>query len=292
MSTSLSHKAIVTCALNGVLTDPQTHPVPVTPEQMATAAEEAWNAGAVVVHCHFRQQEPGRGALPSWDPEVVAACCAAIKAQVPEIIINMSTGIVGSDISGPLACLERVRPEMAAMNAGSLNYLKTRKDGSWAWKPMLFDNPVPKVEAFLQAMGQYGIVPECECFDTGIVRSLKMYLAAGLLQPPLHASLVMGVASGMPAKAEWLPLLIAELPPETHWQVIAIGRQDIWDLHRRCAALGGHVRTGVEDTFYLPNGEKTFSNGKLIEALVQVVESEGRAVASAAEAREMLGIQA
>lgn len=287
----MSDKAIVTCSLNGVLTNPKTHPVPVSPEEMASAAAEAWDAGATVVHCHFRQQESGKGALPSWDPEVVAACCAAIKARVPEIIINMSTGVFGPDISGPLACLERVKPEMAAMNAGSLNYLKTRKDGTWAWKPILFDNPVSKIEAYLDVMQRNGIVPECECFDTGIVRSLQMFLDAGLLKKPLHASLVMGVASGMPARASWLPLLLAELPAEAHWQVIAIGRQEIWELHRTCAELGGHVRTGLEDTFYLPNGEKTFSNGALIEALVEIVAQTGRSVASAAEAREILGIK-
>lgn len=286
----MSDKAIVTCALNGVLTNPDTHPVPVTPEQMAAAAAEAYDAGASIVHCHFRRQEPGKGALPSWDPDVVAACCAAIKARVPEIIINMSTGSPGADISGQIACLERVKPEVAAMNAGSLNYLKTRADGSWAWKPMLFDNPVEKIAAFLKVMHDNHIVPECECFDTGIVRSLNMFLANGLLKHPLHASLVMGVASGMPAKAAWLPLLLEELPPEAHWQVIAIGRQEIWALHRKCAELGGHVRTGLEDTFYLPNGDKTQSNGVLIEALVKVVHESGRQIASPAEARKMLGI--
>ena len=286
----MNTKAIVTCALNGVLTNPETHPVPVTPEQMAAAAAEAHAAGASIVHCHFRDQRPGKGALPSWDPDVVAACCQAIRERTPDIIINMSTGIWGPDISGPLACLERVKPEIAAMNAGSLNYLKTRTDGSWAWKPALFDNPVEKIQAYLNVMNRLGIVPECECFDTGIVRSLAMYLANGMLKRPLQASLVMGVASGMPAKAKWLPLLLDELPPETHWQVIAIGRQEIWDLHQTCAELGGHVRTGLEDTFYLPNGDKTQSNGKLIEALVKVVENTGRSIASPAEVRQMLGI--
>ncbi|MBF2052286.1 MAG: 3-keto-5-aminohexanoate cleavage protein [Candidatus Sericytochromatia bacterium] len=287
----MADKVILTCALNGVLTDPQTHPVPVTAEQMAAAAAEAYNTGASVVHCHFRQQAPGKGALPSWDPELVAACCEAIKARVPEILLNLSTGIVGADISGPLACLERVRPELAALNAGSLNYLKTRRDGSWAWPPMLFDNPVSKISAFLEAMRQSGTVPECECFDTGIVRSLKMFLANGLLQAPLHASLVMGVASGMPAKASWLPLLVDELPPQTHWQVIAIGRSEVWDLHRACAEQGGHLRTGLEDTFYLPNGDKTDSNGRLIAELAKVAEAAGRPIASPAEARQMLGVR-
>ncbi|PIX19552.1 MAG: 3-keto-5-aminohexanoate cleavage protein, partial [Deltaproteobacteria bacterium CG_4_8_14_3_um_filter_51_11] len=145
-------KVVITCALTGVLTDPATHSVPVTPEQMADQARDAFDAGATVVHCHFRNQNPGMGHLPTWDIDTVGAVLEAIKAKVPEIIINMSTGVVGPDISGPLACLERFKPEMAACNAGSLNYLKTRKGGAWAWSPLLFDNPVEKVKDFLDAM--------------------------------------------------------------------------------------------------------------------------------------------
>lgn len=287
---SLKDKIVVTCALNGVLTDPKTHPVPVTPDEMASAAEEAFNAGATVVHCHFRDQREGKGAFPTWDPDVVEEICKAIKNRVPDILINMSTGTVGPDISGALSCLERVKPEMAALNAGSLNYLKVRRDGSWAWPPMLFDNPVKKIQQFLDVMNAHQVIPECECFDTGIVRSIKMFEANGMLKAPIHASLVMGVASGMPAKAEWLPLLVEELNPETHWQAIVIGRENVWPVHRKCAELGGHARTGVEDTFYLPNGEKTFSNGALIEALVKTVEETGRQIANPAEARKIYGI--
>lgn len=281
-------KTIVTCALTGVLTDPLTHPVPVTPAEMAAAAAEAYNAGASVVHCHFRRQELGKGAFPTWDTDVVAAICQAIRERVPDIILNLSTGVVGPDISGPVGCLERVKPEMAALNAGSLNYLKVRQDGAWAWPPMLFDNAVSKIEAFLKVMNAHGIVPEFECFDTGIVRSVGMFMAHGMITPPVHVSLVMGVASGMPAKASWLPLLLEELPPHTQWQVIAIGRENVWPLHHRCLELGGHVRTGLEDTFYLPNGEKTTSNGALIESLVKLVHQTGREVASPAEARALL----
>ena len=86
------------------------------------------------------------------------------------------------------------------MNAGSLNYLKLRSNGKWAWPPMLFDNSVNKIEKTLQAMDRLGIVPECECFDTGIVRSVAMFVKAGMIKPPAHISLVMGVDSGMPAK--------------------------------------------------------------------------------------------
>ncbi len=197
---------------------------------------------------------------------------------------------MGPDISGPLACIERVKPELAAMNAGSLNYLKVRRDGSWAWPPLLFDNPVDKISGYLEVMKAHGVVPECECFDTGIVRSVGMLEQVGLLPGPVHVSFVMGVASGMPAKASWLPLLIDELPPAAQWQAIVIGRTEVWDVLRRAAELGGNVRTGVEDTFYLPDGSKATSNGPLVEALATIVRESGREVANVDEARQIMGI--
>jgi uncharacterized protein (DUF849 family) len=186
--------------------------------------------------------------------------------------------------------MARVKPEVAAMNAGSLNYLRARSDGRWAWPPMLFDNPVEKVEKFLAAMYAGGVVPECECFDTGIVRSIGMFKEVGLLRDPLHVSFVMGVASGMPAKPSWLPLLVDELPSGAHFQTIAIGREDVWDLHRATVEHGGHVRTGLEDTFYLPDGSRAGSSGQLIEQLVKVVREGGREPATAAQTRALFGL--
>ncbi|MBL8913164.1 MAG: 3-keto-5-aminohexanoate cleavage protein [Archangium sp.] len=286
-----SRKAVITCALTGVLTDPEQHHVPVTPEQMAKEARRARDAGASIVHCHFRSQEPGMGRLPSWDPKVAKAICDAIRAEVPDIIINATTGVVGEDLSGPLACLEAVKPEMAALNAGSLNYLKLRSSNDWAWPPILFDNPVAKIEQFASAMKKHGVVAECECFDTGILRSVAMFAKRGMVPNPPHVSLVMGVESGMPNKASWLPLLLEEMLPGTHWQVIGIGRQEVWALHKKCAELGGDLRTGLEDTFYLPDGTKATSNGQLIEAMAKVATDAGRTVATPTEAREILGLR-
>lgn len=286
----MAEPAIITCALTGVLTNPATHPVPVTPEEMAREARRARDAGATVVHLHFRNQTPGLGHLPTWEPDVCAAIVDAIRAECPDLLINSSTGVIGPDISGPLGVLERVRPEIAAMNAGSLNYLKTRRDGRWAWPPMLFDNPVDKISGYLEAMYALGIVPECEAFDTGIVRSIGLFKEVGLLRDPVHVSFVMGVASGMPAKASWLPLLIEELPAGAHFQTIVIGRAEVWDVHRRAAELGGNVRTGLEDTFYLPDGTKTDSNGPLVEALVRIVQETGREPATPAETRAAYGL--
>lgn len=285
----MSDEVVITCALTGVLTNPEQHPVPVTAAQMARSAKEAFDAGATVMHVHFRRQEPGLGHLPSWEPEVAVAVCDAIRAACPGVLINQSTGVVGPDISGPVACLRAVKPEIAAANAGTLNYLKTRRDGRWAWPPMVFDNPVEKLESFLTVMDEVGTRPEFECFDTGILRSVAMYDQAGLVRrSPPSVNLVMGVSSGMPSDPDLLELLVSRhKPADSPWQVTAIGRAEVWDLHRRTAELGGMLRTGVEDTFYLPSGERCRGNGDLIEALVQIAEEAGRTVVSAERARAL-----
>ncbi len=282
-------KAIITCALTGVLTDPRQHPVPVTPEELAASALEAWNAGAACMHVHFRQQGEGRGHLPSWDPGLAVEIADAIRASCRGVILNFTTGVVGRDQSGPLACLRAGKPEIAACNAGSLNYLKVRAGGRWAWPPMLFDNPVEKIEEVLGVMAQTGTRPEFECFDLGILRSVVMFAQVGMVARP-QVNLVMGVASGMPADADLLPIALKYLPLGSPWQTTVIGRAEVWDLHRRAAELGGNLRSGVEDTFYLPDGARAPGNGALIEALARVARDAGRDVASADEARAFWGL--
>ena len=242
----------------------------------------------------------------------------AIRTACPGVIINLTTGTIGKDISGPVACLRRIRPEVAACNAGSLNYLKIKDNGEWAWPPMVFDNPVEKVQQMLDVMRETGTHPEFECFDVGIVRSVAMYLKAGMFGtaagpspgsvPPSagergpaaaggrtyvpELNFVMGVASGMPCDADLLALLPRYAPPDAVWQTTLIGRSEIWPVHQRTADLGGMLRTGLEDTFYLPGGERASGNGVLIEALQRCARSAGRAVATPQEARELLGLRA
>lgn len=288
-------KAILSCALTGVLTDPRQHPVPVTPAQMAAEARAAYDAGAAVVHVHLRRQEPGMGHLPSWDPELAQQVCDAIRAACPDILINLSTGVIGKDISGPAACIRRVRPEIAACNAGTLNYLKLRADGRWAWPPMVFDNPPDKIAQFLQVMAECGTHPEFECFDVGIVRSVEMYLRSGMLGAAAEGlvpeyNFVMGVASGMPCDADLLALLPRWTVPGAVWQTTLIGRAEVWPVHQKAAELGGMLRTGLEDTFYLPDGERASGNGALVDALAACARRAGREVATPAEARAMLGL--
>jgi 3-keto-5-aminohexanoate cleavage enzyme len=208
------------------------------------------------------------------------------------VIINLTTGVLGKDITGPAACLRRVKPEIAACNAGTLNYLKIKDDGQWAWPPMVFDNPVAKVQQFLDVMRECGTRPEFECFDVGIVRSVGMYRQAGMAEPPLDINFVMGVASGMPVDAELLQWLMKYLPEGAMWQTTLIGRSEIWPVHQKTADLGGMLRTGLEDTFYLPDGQRAPGNGALIEALARCARNAGREVATAQEARGLLALNA
>jgi uncharacterized protein (DUF849 family) len=286
---STSDKVVITCALNGVLTDPQKYPVPYTPEEMAEETKRAYDAGASVVHLHVREQNSGR--FPSWDPGLAGTIVDAIKEKAPDIVINLTTGIPDDSdevIQAPLNYLEELEPEMAAMNSGSLNYLGIRSNGDWKWPPLLFKNPVEKVEKFLEVMYEHDIIPECECFDTGIVRSLNLYQQNGILERPFTVSFIQGVESGMPARKDLLPVLIDEAPDDVHWQSILIGREEIWPVHRKTAELGGHLRTGVEDTFYLPDGEKVDGNGPLIEQLVEIAREVGREPATPDEARDII----
>jgi hypothetical protein len=158
------------------------------------------------MHVHFRQQGPGKGHLPSWEPELAVTIMQAIREACPGVILNETTGTMGPNISGPLACLRAVKPEIAACNAGSLNYLKVRADGSWAWPPHLFNSPVDKVKAYLDVMQETGTQPEFECFDVGIVRCVGMYAKNGMFEGRPKYNFVMGVEPGMPADPDLLPI--------------------------------------------------------------------------------------
>jgi uncharacterized protein (DUF849 family) len=144
----------------------------------------------------------------------------------------------------------------------------------------------------LDVMKETGTHPEFECFDVGIVRSVAMYLKAGLFDGVPELNFVMGVASGMPCDADLLALLPRYAPAGAVWQTTLIGRSEIWPVHQKTAELGGMLRTGLEDTFYLPDGERASGNGALIEALAACARRAGREVASPAEARALLGLHA
>jgi uncharacterized protein (DUF849 family) len=291
---SVEHPAIITCAISGAIADRAQCPaIPYTPEEYAAEARRIVDEGGVHIHIHARSPD----GKPSYEIKDFAAIKAAIVGEIGEAaIINFSTGTVGVSVEKRVAYLEACRPEVAALNMGSLNYAKySRSRRDFVFK-FVFTNPFDEIIELLQAMRRLGIKPEHECFDVGHVGSLAPLVDMGLLDAPLHADFVMGVVGGVPPTARNLATMadnLAEAWPERHhhWGVIGIGRVQ-WMLVAAALTLGGSVRVGLEDNFYLPNGEMARSNGDLIAKARQMVQDSGRRPATVDEARTLLGVSA
>jgi uncharacterized protein (DUF849 family) len=284
---SVDDPVVLTCAISGVLANREQCPaIPYTPAEYAAEARRIVDEGGVMIHIHARTPD-GR---PSFEVEDYRAITEAIRAEVGDAaIINHSTGAVGVSVEKRVAYLRECRPEVAALNMGSMNYAKysrSRKD--FVFK-MVFANPFEEIVALLEAMNELGIKPEHECFDIGHVGSLEPLIDMGVLHPPLHVDCIMGVTGGIPPSARNLAAMVDNIPAGSHWGVIGISREQ-WLLVAAALTLGGSVRVGLEDNLYLPSGEMAGSNGELIAQARRMAEEVGRRPATVAEARAMLNV--
>jgi uncharacterized protein (DUF849 family) len=293
---SVEDPVIITCAISGAIANRNQCPaIPYTPEEYGAEARRVVDEGGVHIHIHARNPD----GTPSYELEDFLAIRDAIRGAVGDaVIINFSTGTVGVPVAKRIAYLEAGRPEVAALNMGSMNYAKysrSRKDFVFKF---VFTNPFEEIVELLEAMRRLGIKPEHECFDVGHVGSLAPLVDMGLLSTPLHADFVMGVVGGIPASARNLAVMAdnlaqipgaAGVPAQHHWGVIGIGR-DQWMLVAAALTLGGSIRVGLEDNFYLPDGAMARSNGDLIAKARQMTKDAGRRPATVEEARELLAI--
>jgi 3-keto-5-aminohexanoate cleavage enzyme len=285
---SLDEPVVITCSISGSIANREQCPaIPYTPEEYAAEARRIVDEGGVHIHIHARKPDGS----PSYEIEDFVAIRDAIQSEVGDaVIINFSTGTVGVPVEKRIAYLEAGRPAVAALNMGSMNYAKySRKRKDFVFK-FVFANPFDEIIELLEAMRRLKIKPEHECFDIGHVGSLAPLLDMGLLEPPLHADFVMGVVGGVPASARNLAAMADNMPPgKHHWGVIGIGR-DQWMLVAAALTLGGSIRVGLEDNFYLPDGTMARSNGELIAKARQLTEDLGRRPATVDEARALLGV--
>ena len=291
---SLADPAVITCGISGVVASREQCPaIPYTPAEYAAEARRIVDEGGVHIHIHARRPD----GAPSHEAEDFCAIREAIVAEVGDAaIINFSTGTVGVSVDKRVAYLEACRPEVAALNMGSLTYAKYSRSRQAFVFDFVFANPFAEIAALLQAMRRLSIKPEHECFDLGHVGALAPFVDMGLLEAPLHADFVMGVLGGVPATARNLAAMADNLeqawPAERHhWGVIGIGRAQ-WPMVAAALALGGSVRVGLEDNFYLPDGAMAGSNGELVAHARALTLGAGRRVATVAQARELLGLPA
>jgi 3-keto-5-aminohexanoate cleavage enzyme len=290
---SVDDPVVLTCAISGVLANREQCPaIPYTPAEYAAEARRIVDEGGTMIHIHARTPD-GR---PSFEVEDYRAISEAIRAEVGDAaIVNFSTGAVGVSVEKRVAYLRECRPEVAALNMGSMNYAKySRSRHDFVFK-MVFANPFEEIVALLEAMNELGVKPEHECFDIGHVGSLEPLIDMGVLHPPLHVDCIMGVLGGIPPSARNLAAMVDNIPgvadgtARAHWGVIGISREQ-WLLVAAALTLGGSVRVGLEDNLYLPSGQMAGSNGELIAQARHMAEEVGRRPATVEEARAMLGI--
>ena len=283
---------IISCSISGVIANRDQCPaIPYTPEEYAAEARRAVEEGASQIHIHARKPD----GTPSYEVEDFKAITEAIRGAVDDVIVNYSTGAIGIPIAKRIEYLRECRPEVAALNMSSMNYAKySRRRKDFVFKTV-FENSFDTIIEFITAMRELGIKPEHECFDAGHVANLDPLLDMGLLEPPLQISLVMGVVGGIRPTPRNVTAMSDQIPGgaegPNNWQVIGVSR-DQWKLLAAALALGGNVRAGLEDNLYLPDGTMARSNGDLIGKARQMAEDVGRRPATAAEARELLGITA
>jgi uncharacterized protein (DUF849 family) len=276
---------IITAALTGVLaTREQCPAIPYTPKEIAEEAKRAVDAGAAIVHIHARTKEGG----PDWSKETFAAIQSEVKART-DVIINFSTGAIGIPVEERIAHIRDLRPDIGALNMGSMNYAIYSAKKKAFYQDHVFANPFKDIQYFLETMNKAGVRPELECFDAGHVANTRPLIDMGALEAPYQFSLIMGVLGGIPGTTRHLVDQVDSLPPNSKWQVIGIGLNQ-WALVAAAITMGGNVRVGLEDNFYLKEDQMAKSNGELVAKAARLVQDLGHPVATVAQAREQLSL--
>ena len=274
----MSSPCIVTCAITGAIPTKSDNPaVPVTPSEQIESTHEAFEAGAALVHIHVRNEDQS----PGSDPEKFAEIQKGVKKYCPNMIIQFSTGGRGRDQSQRGSMLH-LRPDMASLATGSVNFPKN-----------IYENPPDFVDGLAKTMLEYNVKPEIEVFDLAMLYNAVSLIKRGLLSNPPHVQFVMGIPNAMPARRSILEFLIQEykeLIPDGTWTAAGIGRHQ-FEVAQWCLELGGHCRTGLEDNIKFDRDRLAKSNAELVKKLVDAMPDFNRRPASAAEARELLGLK-
>jgi uncharacterized protein (DUF849 family) len=279
-------QVVITAALTGVLaTREQCPAIPYTPKEIAEEAKRSADAGASIVHIHARTPQGG----PDWSVETFREILTEVRAR-SDVIVNFSTGAVGIPAEDRIAHIRELKPDIGALNMGSMNYAIYSSKKKAFHHDHVFANPFRDIQFFLQAMNEAGVRPELECFDTGHIANTAPLIDMGVLRPPYQFSLIMGVLGGIPGTTRHLQNQVDTLPDGSMWQVIGIGLNQ-WALAASALAMGGNVRVGLEDNFYVEQGRMAASNAELVEKAARLAAEIGRPIASVDEARKILCLE-
>jgi 3-keto-5-aminohexanoate cleavage enzyme len=270
----LSDGLVITVAAIGAEVTRETQPnLPLLPEEVGDEIARAYDAGATVAHVHGRRPD----GTPTQDKETFRLYSEAIRARRP-IVRQFSTGgAVGMSVEERIAALE-LAPEMATLTLGTCNFGED-----------VFENSLPTIRTILERIRRFGIVPELEIFDDGMLATADVLFAKGLLTVPSHFDFVLGVPGAAAASAETLVRYARAIPKGCTWSVAGVGRHQT-PMAALAIAMGGHVRVGFEDNVFYRKGELATSNAQLVERVVRIAREVGREPATIGEARALLGL--
>lgn len=267
-------KLIITTALTGNVPTKKMNPnLPVTPEEIARDVKDCADAGASIFHVHARDEM----AKPSLDEEIFKDIVRNIRDKAPDVIVQLSTGARAGKDWEDRALPVRLLPEMGSFTTGSNNL-----------PGIVYENSPQFIEFLAQVFKETGVKPEIEVFEPGMINNAQFLVKKGILSSPLHFNFVQGAPGAMPGSIKNLLFLSESIPVGSTWTVAGIGKHEI-PLATAAILMGGHVRVGLEDNLYLPDGSLA-SNPALVETIVRIAKEVGRPVASPDEARQILGL--
>lgn len=269
-------KLIITAAICGAEVTKKDNPnLPVTPDELAQAAYDCEQAGASIIHLHVRDEHGN----PTQSEAVFRETMEKIRAKGCKAIIQPSTGgAVGMSADERLQPLN-LRPEMATLSTGTVNFGDD-----------VFMNSPEYIEVFAKRMKEFGVKPEIEVFEVGMINNALRLVKKGLVEAPLHFDFVMGVPGGIPGEPEDLLHLVRKIPEGSTWTVAGIGRYEL-SLATMAIVMGGNVRVGFEDNIFYSKGVLAESNAQLVARVVRIAHELGREIATPDEARDILHLK-
>ena len=273
----MTEACIITVAITGSVPRKEDNPaVPISVAEQVESTQEAFEAGAALVHVHVRNEDQS----PSSDPEKFGAFQEGVRKHCPGMIVQFSTGGRGRAANERGAMLH-LKPDMASLATGSVNFPN-----------MVYENPPDLVDDLAETMLSGGIKPEVEVFDLAMLYTAARMAEAGQIEPPLHVQFVFGLKNALPPRRDLLEFEVAQLErllPGATWTAAAIGRSQL-EMNHWALELGGHCRTGLEDNIRFDKSRLAASNAELVARVADLCADYGRRPATAAEAREILSL--